>query len=193
IYEKITYDEVKHVSIASLNPRIKDLTVVINGVSKSYSMTGWRIGYAAGNKEIIAAMSRLQSHSTSNPNSIAQRAAVEAISGTQEPLEKMLVEFKRRRDYLVERLNNLKGFSCQKPQGAFYVFPNISGVLGKDFQGRKIVDSSSLTELLLDEARVAVVPGSAFGRDSYLRFSYATSMENIAKGLDCIEGMINKI
>ncbi|MCD5397865.1 pyridoxal phosphate-dependent aminotransferase [candidate division NPL-UPA2 bacterium] len=193
IYEKIIYDEAKHVSIASLNPRIKDLTVVINGVSKSYSMTGWRIGYAAGSKEIIAAMSRLQSHSTSNPNSIAQRAAVKAISGTQEPLKKMLLEFKGRRDYLVERLNNLKGFSCRKPQGAFYVFLNISEVLGKDFQGRKVVDSSSLTELLLDEARVAVVPGSAFGQDNYLRFSYATSMENIAKGLDRIEEVVDKI
>ncbi len=193
IYEKIIYDEAKHVSIASLNPRIKDLTVVINGVSKSYSMTGWRIGYAAGSKEIIAAMSRLQSHSTSNPNSIAQRAAVKAISGTQEPLKKMLLEFKGRRDYLVERLNNLKGFSCRKPQGAFYVFLNISEVLGKDFQGRKVVDSSSLTELLLDEARVAVVPGSAFGQDNYLRFSYATSMKNIAKGLDRIEEVVDKI
>lgn len=190
IYEKMTYDGVKHISIASLNPRIRGLTVVINGVSKAYSMTGWRIGYAAGDKEIIAAMSRLQSHSTSNPNSIAQRAALEAISGTQEPLKEMLMEFKSRRDYLVERLNSLKGFSCQKPQGAFYAFPSISGVLGKDFQGRKIENSSSLSELLLNEAKVAVVPGSAFGQDNHLRFSYATSMENIVKGLDRIEDVV---
>ncbi|NOX97634.1 MAG: pyridoxal phosphate-dependent aminotransferase [Nitrospirae bacterium] len=193
IYEKITYDKVKHISIASLSPRMQDLTVVVNGVSKAYSMTGWRIGYAAGNKEIIAAMSRLQSHSTSNPDSIAQRAAGEAIEGTQEPLKEMVAEFEKRRDYLGERLNNLKGFSCQQPQGAFYAFPNISGVLGKFFRGRKIEDSSSLTGLLLDEARVAVIPGSAFGQDNYLRFSYATSMENISKGLDRIEDVVNKI
>ncbi len=193
IYEKMAYEGVKHTSIASLDSRLKDLTVVINGVSKAYSMTGWRIGYAAGDKEIIAAMSRLQSHSTSNPDSIAQRAAVAAISGTQEPLKKMLMEFKKRRDYLVERLNSLKGFSCRKPQGAFYAFPNISGVLGKDFRGRKLEDSSSLAALLLSEARVAVVPGSAFGEDNYLRFSYATSRENLTQGLDRIEELMNKI
>ena len=194
IYEKMVYDGVKHVSIASLNPRIKDLTVVINGVSKAYAMTGWRIGYAAaGNKEIIAAMSRLQSHSTSNPDSIAQRAAVEAISGSQEPLKKMLAEFKKRREYLVGKLNELKGFSCRKPQGAFYAFPCISGVLGKDFQGREIKGSSSLTELFLNEARVAVVPGAAFGQDDYLRFSYATSLENIVEGLSRIEDVLNSI
>ncbi|MCK4436357.1 pyridoxal phosphate-dependent aminotransferase, partial [bacterium] len=184
IYEKIIYDGAKHWSIAGLNPEIKELTIVINGVSKSYSMTGWRIGYAAARKEIIEAMSRLQSHSTSNPDSIAQRAALRAISAGQEAVKEMVAEFKKRRDYMVERLNSIKGFSCLKPQGAFYVFPNVSAVLGKSFNGHRISDSSSLTELLLTKAKVAVVPGSAFGRDGYLRLSYATSMENIIKGLD---------
>ncbi len=193
IYEKIIYDGAKHWSIAGLNPEIKELTIVINGVSKSYSMTGWRIGYAAARKEIIEAMSRLQSHSTSNPDSIAQRAALRAISAGQEAVKEMVAEFKKRRDYMVERLNSIKGFSCLKPQGAFYVFPNVSAVLGKSFNGHRISDSSSLTELLLTKAKVAVVPGSAFGRDGYLRLSYATSMENIIKGLDNIERLMNKI
>ncbi len=193
IYEKIIYPGTRHISIASLNPRIKGLTLVINGVSKAYSMTGWRIGYAAGDKEIIGAMSRLQSHSTSNPDSIAQRAAVAAILGTQEPLREMVGEFERRRDYLVERVNKIKGFSCRNPQGAFYIFPGISGLLGKNFQGRRIESSLSLTELFLDKAKVAVVPGSAFGWDNHLRLSYATSMENIVKGIDRIENLVNKI
>ena len=138
-------------------------------------------------------MSRLQSHSTSNPDSIAQRAALRAISAGQEAVKEMVAEFKKRRDYMVERLNSIKGFSCLKPQGAFYVFPNVSAVLGKSFNGHRISDSSSLTELLLTKAKVAVVPGSAFGRDGYLRLSYATSMENIIKGLDNIERLMNKI
>ncbi|MCK4262029.1 aminotransferase class I/II-fold pyridoxal phosphate-dependent enzyme, partial [bacterium] len=176
-----------------LNPEIKELTVVINGVSKSYSMTGWRIGYAAAGNEIIEAMSRLQSHSTSNPDSIAQRAALRAISAGQGPVKEMVAEFKKRRDYMVERLNSIKELSCLKPQGAFYVFLNVSAILEKSFNGRRITDSSSLTELLLTEAKVAVVPGSAFGQDGYLRLSYATSMENIIKGLDNIERLMNKI
>ncbi len=202
IYEKIIYDGAKHFSIASLNPEIKELTIVVNGVSKSYSMTGWRIGYAAAPHDIIEAMSRLQSHSTSNPDSIAQRAALRAISAGQEAVKEMVTEFKKRRDYMVERLNSIKGLSCLKPQGAFYVFPNVSAVLGKSFnackaallhRGPRISDSSSLTELLLTEAKVAVIPGSAFGRDGYLRLSYATSMDNIIKGLESIEKLMNKI
>ncbi|MCD5390466.1 pyridoxal phosphate-dependent aminotransferase [candidate division NPL-UPA2 bacterium] len=193
IYEKIIYDEARHTSIASLNLRIKELTIVVNGVSKAYSMTGWRIGYAAAPDDIIEAMSRLQSHSTSNPDSIAQRAALRAISAGQEPVKEMVTEFRKRRDYMVERLNSIRGFSCLKPQGAFYVFPNVSAVLGKSFNGHRISDSSSLAELLLTEAKVAVVPGSAFGRDGYLRLSYATSLENIIKGLDNIEKVMNRI
>lgn len=193
IYEKIIYDGQEHISIASLGPPIKRLTIVVNGVSKSYSMTGWRIGYAAGPKEIIQAMSNLQSHSTSNPTSISQKAALAALEGPQEPLFNMIAEFVKRRDHVVERLNSINGISCLKPQGAFYVFPDVSQIIGKTFKGEIIKDSVFLAEILLDEANVAVVPGSAFGADEYLRLSYATFMENISRGLQRIQGLINKI
>lgn len=187
IYEKIIYDEKEHVSIASLGDDIKNLTVVINGVSKAYSMTGWRIGYAAGRKDIIKAMSNLQSHSTSNPTSIAQKAALAALEGTQEPVKVMVAEFKKRRDYVLKRLNSINGISCLKTQGAFYVFPDVSGLFGKSFNGKEIKDSMSLTELLLNEVKIAVVPGVAFGSDNNLRLSYASSMDNIKDGLDRLE------
>jgi aspartate aminotransferase len=193
VYEKIIYDGQEHISIASLGPQIKRLTIVINGVSKSYSMTGWRIGYAAGPREIIKAMSNLQSHSTSNPTSISQKAALAALEGPQEPLYKMVTEFARRRDYIVERLNSIKGISCLKPQGAFYVFPDISQIIGKVFKEQTIKDSVFLAQILLDGANVAVVPGSTFGTDGNLRLSYATSMENITEGLNRIEELVNKI
>jgi len=187
IYEKIIYDNRMHISIASLGSRIKQLTMVINGVSKSYAMTGWRIGYAAGPKEIIRAMSDLQSHSTSNPASISQKAALAALEGPQDPLSRMVTEFSKRRDYVVKRLNSINGISCLRSQGAFYAFPDISNIIGKAFNGKTIADSMSLTNILLDDAKVAVVPGSAFGCDENLRLSYAISMENIKEGLDRIE------
>ncbi len=190
IYEKIIYDDVQHVSIASIAPEIKVQTLVVNGVSKAYSMTGWRIGYAAANKEIISAISNLQDHSTSNPTSIAQRAALAALTGTQKPVQQMVQDFKKRRDYMIERLNRIPGISCLMPQGAFYAFPNISGVLGKAYEGKVINNSMDLTELLLVEANVAVVPGGPFGADNYLRLSYATSMDHIVTGLDRMEEMI---
>ena len=193
IYEKIIYDGQEHKSIAALSDRIKELTIVINGVSKAYAMTGWRIGYAAGPKEIIKAMSNLQSHSTSNPTSIAQKAALAALEGTQEPIGAMVAEFKRRRDYIVERLNSIEGICCLKTQGAFYVFPDVSELFGKSFNGNEIKDSMSLTSLLLNEAKVAVVPGAAFGSDNNLRLSYASSMDNIKEGLDRIEEFIKII
>ncbi len=193
IYEKIIYDSEEHISIASLNPEIKKLTIVVNGVSKSYSMTGWRIGYAAGPKEIIKAMSNLQSHSTSNPTSISQKASLAALEGTQEPLYNMVAEFARRRDYIVDRLNSIEGISCLKPQGAFYVFPDVSKIIGKAFKGQAIKDSSSLADILLEEVNVAVVPGGEFGAGEYIRLSYATSMENITKGLDRIKEFVAKI
>ncbi|RLE07764.1 aspartate aminotransferase [Candidatus Aerophobetes bacterium] len=193
IYEKIIYDGEEHVSIASLGPRIKQLTILINGVSKSYSMTGWRIGYAAGPRKIIQAMSNLQSHSTSNPTSISQIAAIAALQGPQETVGKRVKEFKRRRDYIVGRLNKIPGISCLKPKGAFYVFPNISQILGRSFKGQTINNSISLSQVLLSEAKVAVIPGAAFGADNHLRLSYATSQENIAKGLDRIEKLVEKI
>jgi aspartate aminotransferase len=192
IYEKITYDA-EHISIAALNPKVKNLTILINGVSKSYSMTGWRIGYAAADKEIVTAMSSLQDHSTSNPTSIAQWAAVAAISGDQSFLREMVVEFKKRRDYMVKRLNEMNGVSCLQPDGAFYLFLNVSELFGKAFNGQVIADSMSLTELLLAEAKVAVVPGSAFGSSDHIRLSFATSMSNIVSGLDRIEGMLGQL
>ncbi|MBE0415138.1 MAG: pyridoxal phosphate-dependent aminotransferase [Dehalococcoidia bacterium] len=193
IYEKIVYDGFQQVSIASLNPKIKDLTIVVNGVSKTYSMTGWRIGYAAGDKQVIGAMSNLQDHSTSNPTSFAQKAAVVALSGTQEPVTQMVIEFKKRRDYIIERLNQIPGITCLLPQGAFYAFPNISKVLGRVCDGQVIENSTLLAEMLLTQAKVAVVPGSAFGADNYLRLSYATSMDNIAEGSKRIKEWIKKI
>lgn len=203
IYEKIIYNNLKHISIASLNPEIKRLTLVINGLSKSYSMTGWRIGYAAGPKEIIQAMSNLQSHSTSNPTSFCQKASIIALEGSQEPLRRMVSEFAQRREYIVERLNSITGISCLKPEGAFYVFPNISKLLGKSYKpspcaqrlgkSQIIKDSINLSQILLEDAKIAVVPGLAFGKDHYLRLSYATSMENITKGMDRLEKFVKKL
>ena len=193
IYEKIIYDGWEHTSIASLNPRIKELTILVNGVSKTYSMTGWRIGYAAGPKEIIQAMSNLQSHSTSNPTSVSQVAAIAALQSSQEEVRRMVDEFQRRRDHIVKRLNRIPGISCLKPPGAFYAFPDISRIIGKSYNGKIIRNSISLAQLLLYEAKVAVVPGAAFGADEHLRFSYATSMENIDKGLDRVEEFVKKL
>ncbi|MFA5116553.1 MAG: pyridoxal phosphate-dependent aminotransferase [Candidatus Omnitrophota bacterium] len=193
IYEKIVYDNCRHYSIASLEPGMKPLTITVNGVSKAYSMTGWRIGYMAGPQQLIQAMSNLQDHSTSNPASISQKAALEALEGPQEDLKKMLKSFTERRDYIVKRLNNIPLVSCLKPQGAFYVFPNISEVLKKEFNGKKIGDSLAFTDILLTEAKVAVVPGAVFGDDNFIRLSYATSMENIVEGLNRIEQFIKKL
>jgi len=166
-----------------LGPEIKKLTILINGLSKTYSMTGWRIGYAAGEKRIIGAMSSLQSHSTSNPTSIAQKAAIAAIYEQTEAVGKMVVEFRKRRDYLVERLKEIPGISCLRPEGAFYAFINISKILKKRYNREIIGDSVHLVELLLKEARVALVPGAAFGADNYVRLSYAASMNDIREGL----------
>lgn len=193
IYEKIVYDDVKHTGIASLGPEIKKLTILVNGVSKTYSMTGWRIGYAAGEKRIIRAMVNLQSHSTSNPTSIAQKAALAAICEWEKASEEMLFEFRKRRDYMFNRIEEIPGISCFKPQGAFYLFVNVSAILGKKYNNQIIEDSLTLTELLLSKAKVAVVPGSAFGVDNYLRLSYATSMDNIVEGLKRIEKFIGNL
>lgn len=192
IYDKLVYDGLQQASIASLGDQIKAQTLVVNGVSKAYSMTGWRIGYLAGDKEIVSAISNLQDHSTSNPTSIAQKAALAALNGTQEPVHLMAKEFEKRRNHMVEGLNKLPGVSCIMPTGAFYAFPNISGVFGKSFKGQSIRNSMELTEILLQEGRVAVLPGSPFGADDYLRLSYATSMENIVAGLDRMTDLFGK-
>ncbi len=187
IYEKLIYDGFEHFSIASLGPEIKDLTIVVNGVSKSHAMTGWRIGYAAGPKDVITAMANIQSQSTSNPASISQKAAVEALRGPQDFIRAMNVEFDKRRKYMVGRLNRITGMSCLMPVGAFYAFPRVSPLFGTKAAGKLISNSSDLASYLLDEARVALVSGDAFGAGAYIRLSYATSMDNIIKGLDRIE------
>jgi aspartate aminotransferase len=193
IYEKLLYDGFTHFSIASLNPEIKGLTIVVNGVSKSHSMTGWRIGYAAGPKEVVTAMANIQSQSTSNPCSISQKAALEALRGPQDFVKTMNVEFDKRRKYMVERLNKIPGISCLMPVGAFYAFPNVAGLYGKSIQGKTIKNSSDFAAYLLDEAKVALVSGDAFGADPYIRLSYATSLENIQKGLDRIEKAVSAL
>lgn len=187
IYEKIVYDGFKHVSIASLGDDIKKLTLTVNGLSKSHAMTGWRMGYAAGPKDVIGAMSKIQSQSTSNTCSIVQKASVEALTGPQDFIGVMVAEFDKRRKYILERLLAIPGLECPTPQGAFYVFPKVSTYYGRSFGGRNIANSADISAYLLDEAKVAVVSGDAFGADEYIRLSYATSMSVIEKGLDRIE------
>jgi len=192
IYEKLIYDEAEHFTIASLSNEVKAKTIIINGVSKSYAMTGWRIGYAAGPEDIISGMGKIQGHSTSNPNSIAQKASVEALNGRQETIEEMRREFDQRRKYMVEKLNKIKGVSCLKPAGAFYAFPNVSKILekGVKYNGKRIINSFDLADFILKEAEVALIPGSDFEAEGYLRLSYATSMEDIKEGLDRIENIL---
>ncbi|WP_333652190.1 pyridoxal phosphate-dependent aminotransferase [Dissulfurispira sp.] len=193
IYEKLVYDGVKHTSIASLGKEIKDKTIVINGLSKSHAMTGWRIGYAAGPKDIIKAMTNIQSQSTSNPTSIAQKAAVAALTGPQDFISVMHAEFDKRRKFLVDGLNSIDGVSCLKPTGAFYAFLNVSRLYGRKTGSRQINSSLDMAMYLLEDANVALVHGEAFGDDSYIRISYATSMENIKKGLDRIKEAVSRL
>lgn len=193
IYEKLLYDGAEHLSIASLGNDIKARTIVVNGLSKSHAMTGWRIGYAAGPKEIIKAMTNIQSQSTSNPNSIAQKAAVEALTGPQDFIAQMLGEFDKRRRFLVSELNSIKDITCITPTGAFYAFPRTSGLYGKTVDGKTISSSSDLSLYLLEKANVALVPGDAFGDDSYVRLSYATSLENIKKAVERIKEATGKL
>lgn len=187
IYEKIVYDGFRFFNPANLSEEAKSRTVVLNGVSKAYAMTGWRIGYAAAPKEIAAAMAKLQGQNTGNPCSISQKASIEALTGPQDSVEQMRKEFEKRRNYIVKAFNAIPGVSCFNPQGAFYVFPNISGLFGKVINGKKLNGSSDVAEFLLDEAKVAVVAGEAFGNDKFIRLSYATSMDNIVEGMDRIK------
>ena len=187
IYEHITYDGFKFFTIAQIDA-LKDRTLTMNGVSKSYSMTGWRIGYGAGPKEIIKAMAKIQSQSTTNPSSISQAAAVEALNGTQEFIKIRKESFKERRDFVVKSLNKIKGLTCFKPNGAFYVFPNCKSCLNKkDIKNNKIKTDKDFVESLLENAGIAVVQGSAFGLPGFFRISYATSMENLQKALAKIQ------
>ncbi len=193
IYEKLLYDGFTHVSIASLGKEIRRQTIVVNGVSKSHSMTGWRIGFAAGPKDVITAMANIQSQSTSNPTSISQKAALEALKGPQDFILTMNAEFDKRRRYMVERLNAMPGVSCLMPVGAFYAFPKVSRLYGKKGGGKTINNSSDFSAYLLEEAKVALVSGDAFGADEYIRLSYATSMDTIKQGLDRIEEAISRL
>ncbi len=186
IYEKLLY-EGEHVNIATLGEEIRKYTIIVNGMAKTYAMTGWRIGYVVAEEPLIKAMSNMQSHATSNPNSIAQAASVEAILGDQSMIDEMKKEYRARRDYMVERINNIEGLSCQCPQGAFYIFMNVKDVLGKEHYGKMIHTANDLCQDILDRALVAMVPSEGFGIDGYVRLSYATSMEVITTGLDRIE------
>ncbi len=193
IYEKIIYDNFKFVSVASLSEKIKSKTIVVNGHSKSYSMTGWRIGYAAGPENIIKAMAKVQSHSTSNASSISQAAALEALIGPQDSIEIMRKEFERRRDFLYSAITSINGIRCAKPQGAFYLFPNVSSFLNRTSGDLKIDNSFDLAMYLLHEAKVATVPGSSFGTEGHLRMSYSTSMENLKEGASRIKEALLKL
>ena len=190
IYEKLIYDGQKHFSIANISEDIKNQTFVVNGMSKAYAMTGWRIGYVAGPLAEIKAMTSFQSHATSNANSIAQYAAMKALTGDQSCVTEMVQEFEKRRDVMVERINAIPNVSCRKPAGAFYIMMNIKKILGKSYDGRIIESSLDFAELLLAEKQVAVVPGVAFEAEGYCRLSYAVSMEQIERGLDRIAEFI---
>ena len=187
IYYTLVYDNRKFVSFASLGEEIKKRTILINGVSKAYAMTGWRVGYALANEEITGIMSRYVSHSTGAPSTISQWAAVAALTGPQDSRETMRQAFEERRNYMVERMNAIPGVSCSKPQGAFYIMMNLKELLGRTMYGEVVADSGVFAKLLLEKGLVAVVPGAAFDAPEYVRWSYATSMENITRGMDRLE------
>ncbi len=193
IYEKIIYDGFEVHNLIALCPNLRERTIIINGVSKTYAMTGWRIGYCLGASDIIAAAGKIQSQSTSNPTSIAQWAALEAVRGPQDAVAMMVSEFQKRRNVIVERLNTIPGISCLKPEGAFYVFPNISGLIGKSTNGKQLSSPCDVADFLLEEAKVAGVPGEDFGSQQHIRFSYATSLEDIEKGCGRIREAVAKL
>ena len=193
MYESIIYDGEVHYSIASLRDGMKDQTITVNGVSKTYAMTGWRIGYAAGPEDVIKAMGKIQSQETSNPSSISQMAALEAITGPKDAFNEMLIAFDERRRYILERLNSIEGVSCITPKGSFYAYPDVSSYYGSRFNGKAIEGSVAMCTYLLEAAKVACVPGAGFGTDENIRLSYATAMENIQKALDRIEEGLSKL
>lgn len=193
MYEKLIYDGEKHVSIASVSDDAYERTIVINGLSKSYAMTGWRLGYCGASEKIAKLMTNIQSHMTSNVCSITQYAAVEALNGPQDKVKEMIVEFERRRNYMAKTLEEMNNLSIIKPQGAFYIMINIDKCLGKEINGERINNSMDFSAKLLEHEKVAVIPGKAFGLDNYVRVSYATSMESIEKGLERINKFVNKL
>ena len=193
VYEKIIYDDTEHISIASLSPEIKELSIVVNAVSKTYAMTGWRIGYAAAPQDIATAMGDIQSHLTSNPNSIAQKASLEAITGPQDCVEEMKKAFLERRDFMVRRIKEIPLLDCLTPKGSFYLFVEVKDVFGKSYQEQRINDVDDFARYLLEDFKVALVPGTGFGSPCCVRLSFATSMENIKKGLERIENFIKEL
>lgn len=193
IYEKLVYDGRRHFSVASISPEIRDRTITVNGFSKAYAMTGWRIGYAAARADIIKGIIAMQSQTTSCTNAIAQKAALEALEGPQEELEKMVAEFKRRKDFIVARLNAMEGVSCPDVHGAFYVYPDITAHLGKSFGGQRIETAVELCQYLLDEALISTVPGEAYNVPGKLRISYSNSMENLEKAMDRMEAALKQL
>ena len=193
IYEELIYGDAEHISIASFGKEIKERTIVINGMSKAYAMTGWRIGFAAASKEIVDIMSNIQSHATSNPNSIAQYASTVGLNESKAVTREMVKAFKERRNYMVKTINEMPKVSCKKPEGAFYVMMNIENLIGKKYEGEEIDGSMSFADILLEESKVAVIPGKAFGNDKFVRLSYATSLEDIQRGLERIKEFVNKV
>ncbi len=193
IYEKLIYDGEKHFCIASLTEAAKNRTITINGFSKAYAMTGWRIGYAAGPADVIKGINSLQGHMTSNTNSITQKAAIEALKGPQQPIYTMIEEFDKRRKYLINRISNINDITCSIPKGAFYVMPNVKKLFCKKHNGKELKDSFGVANYLLEEAHIAVVPGAAFEAPENIRISYSNSLENIAMGMDRMENALAKL
>lgn len=193
IYDTIVYEDGPLPHILDVDPRLKEQTIVLNGVSKSFAMTGWRIGYSAGPQHIIAAMNKIQSQSTSNPSSVAQKAALAAVEGPQEFPGKMKEAFIPRLDFILKALQEIPDVTCVEPKGAFYVFPNLSAYYGRAFKGKKIENSVDMSAYFLDEALVASVPGAAFGSDAFVRFSFATSMEIIEEGMKRIKDALGNL
>jgi aspartate aminotransferase len=193
IYEKLTYDGFRHLSIASLSESAKERTVVVNGFSKSFSMTGWRLGYAAGPKSVIAGMTTVQDHSTSNPTSFAQKGALAALTGPQDEIHSRVAEFSERLKLISSLLRDIPGVSFRLPRGAFYLFPNFSAYLGLSWQGKRIEGSADLAAYLLEEGKVAVIPGAAFGSDAHLRLSFALARDRIREGVGRIAEALSRL
>lgn len=193
IYEKLVFDNFKFVSFAALDASLRDKIFLVNGVSKSHAMTGWRIGYTAGPREVISAMDKIQSNSTSGPSAISQYATIEALLGDQTEAKNMYVEFEKRRNYFHQAIVNIPGFTCYKPEGAFYIFPGIKSFFGKSFNGKVINNSVDFSMFLLEEARVAAVAGSPFGAEGYIRLSYATSMDQLEEAVSRIKAAVLKL
>lgn len=193
IYDELTYSGKQHISFPTISEDAYNRTVLVNGLSKAYSMTGWRMGYTACDKTLAKVMASYQSHATSNPCSVTQKASVAAMNGPQDDLAKMIAEYEVRRDMMYELINKMKGVSCLKPEGAFYVMMNIKDIKGKSINGRVITDSVEFSSMLLEDSLVAVVPGAAFGADDFVRLSYATSRENIEKGLARVAEYLERV